>query len=263
MKLYDAHNHLQDDRLRPHLDAVMKTVRAEPIARMVVNGCCEADWPDVLNLAREYPEVLPSFGYHPWYVKERSAQWKGKLIEYLDKVPSSVGEIGLDRWIKDHNFAQQEEVFTWQLRLAAERELAVSIHCLEAWGPLLAILEREPRPRRGFLLHSYGGAAEMIPAFAKLGAYFSLPGYFANERKARRRETFRHVPPDRLLIETDAPDQPLPDPRNRFPLVDAEGKPVNHPANLRAVYEFAAELLGLPPEELEAEVEANFLRLFA
>jgi len=70
------------------------------------------------------------------------------------------------------------------------------------------------------------------------------------------------VPPDRLLIETDAPDQPLPDQRNGFPLLDAAGKPINHPANLRAVYEFAAELLGLPPDELAAQVESNFLRLF-
>jgi TatD DNase family protein len=89
-----------------------------------------------------------------------------------------------------------------------------------------------------------------------------LPGYFAHERKARQRETFRHVPPDRLLIETDAPDQRLPEERNRFPLFDAEGKPVNHPANLGAVYDFAAELLGQPRDKLAAQVESNFLRLF-
>jgi TatD DNase family protein len=262
VKLYDAHNHLQDDRLRPHLGAVMNTVRAEPIARMAVNGSCEADWPAVLNLAREYPEVLPCFGYHPWYVNECSSEWQPKLIECLDEIPSAIGEIGLDRWIKGHDLARQEEVFTWQLRLAAERELAVSIHCLQAWGPLLAILQREPRPGRGFLLHSYGGAPEMIPGFVKLGGYFSLPGYFAQERKARQRETFRHVPPDRLLIETDAPDQLLPGERNRFPLLDAAGKPINHPANLRAVYEFAAEWIGVSLEQLAAQVEANFLRLF-
>ena len=130
---YDAHNHLQDERLRPHLDAVMTAARAEPIARMVVNGSCEGDWPAVLKLAREYPEVLPSFGCHPWYIKERSSEWQAKLIECLGQIPSAVGEIGLDRWIKGHDIGQQEEVFAWQLRLAAEREIAGSIHCLQAW----------------------------------------------------------------------------------------------------------------------------------
>ncbi len=261
--LYDAHNHLQDDRLKPHLDAVMAAVQAEPIARMVVNGACETDWPDVLALARRFPQVLPSFGYHPWHLKECSPEWRPKLLHYLGQIPSAIGEIGLDRWIKDADFARQEEVFVWQLRLAAERGLPASIHCLQAWGRLLEILRAQPRPAPGFLLHSFGGAPELIPPLAKLGAYFSLPGYFAHPRKARRGQTFRHVPPDRLLIETDAPDQLLPAGRNRFPLLDAAGKPLNHPANLRAVYEFAAELLGLPLEDLAAQVQSNFLRLFA
>jgi Tat protein secretion system quality control protein TatD with DNase activity len=46
-------------------------------------------------------------------------------------------------------------------------------------------------------------------------------------------------------------------------MFDEDGKPVNHPANLRAVYEFAAEWLGVPMETLAARMEANFLRLFA
>lgn len=261
--LYDAHNHLQDDRLKPHLDAVMAAVQAEPIARMVVNGACETDWPDVLALARRFPQVLPSFGYHPWHLKECTPEWQAKLLHYLGQIPSAIGEIGLDRWIKDADFARQEEVFVWQLRLAAERGLPASIHCLQAWGRLLEILRSQPRPAPGFLLHSFGGAPELIPPLAKLGAFFSLPGYFAHPRKVRRSETFHHVPPDRLLIETDAPDQLLPAGRNRFPLLDAAGKPLNHPANLRSVYEFAAELLGLPLEDLAAQVQSNFLRLFA
>jgi TatD DNase family protein len=102
----------------------------------------------------------------------------------------------------------------------------------------------------------------MVPALAKLGAYFSLPGYFALERKARQRETFCHVPIDRLLLETDAPDQRLPDDRNHFPLQDASGHPLNHPANLGAVYDFASELLSMPLPDLSSQVEKNFLRLF-
>jgi TatD DNase family protein len=103
----------------------------------------------------------------------------------------------------------------------------------------------------------------MIGSLAKLGAYFSIPGYFAHERKARQRETFRHVPPDRLLIETDAPDQLLPDERNRYPLTDTRShKAINHPANLEAVYEFAAMLLDEPINALANRVEENFVRLF-
>ena len=263
MELYDAHNHLQDERLGTNPAELVAAAVSEGIVKMVVNGSCEEDWPAVLSLARHFSQVLPSFGYHPWYVKERTSEWREVLVQFLDQTPSVIGEIGLDRWIKDHDLADQEEVFVWQLRLAAERDLPVSIHCLRAWGRLLELLQAGPLPQRGFLLHSYGGPEEMIVPLARLGAYFSIPGYFAHERKSRQRETFRHVPPDRLLIETDAPDQLLPDERNRHPLSDPlTGKPLNHPANIRAIYEFTAELLGESVESLASRVAENFHRLF-
>ena len=103
----------------------------------------------------------------------------------------------------------------------------------------------------------------MIKELAHLGAYFSIPGYFAHERKERQREVFRHVPPERLLIETDAPDQLLPEERVQYPLTDpATGKPINHPANLGAVYRFVAELIEQPVEEVARKVESNFQNLF-
>ena len=263
MNLYDAHNHLQDERLKPHFEEVIAGIRSTPIKQMVVNGSCEEDWPEVLALAKQFPFVLPSFGYHPWYIKERTADWQQNLLKVLDTVPSAIGEIGLDRWIENYDLPAQEEVFVWQWRLAAERNLPASVHCLQAWGKLLEILQREPRLRCGFLLHSYGGPQEMIEPLAKLGAYFSLPGYFAHDRKAKQRETFRHVPIDRLLIETDAPDQLLPESRVRFPLRDHKSdKAINHPANLISVYAFGAELLGISNDALSAQVEENFLRLF-
>lgn len=262
-RLFDAHNHLQDERLGPDRETLIAASRAEAISAMVVNGSCETDWPSVFELSRRFPEVIPSFGYHPWYVRERTPEWQHRLNEFLDQAPSALGEIGLDRWIKHPDIAAQEDVFVTQLRMAAHREIPVSIHCLQAWGRLHDLLNNNPRPACGFVLHSFGGPEEMAPALAKLGAYFSLPGYFAHERKARQRDTFRKVPLDRLLIETDAPDQNLPPDRVRHPLPNGpDGKPMNHPANLRSVYEFASELLDIPLQELINLIEQNFLRLF-
>jgi TatD DNase family protein len=229
---------------------------------MVVNGACESDWPQVLILARENKIVLPSFGYHPWYLHERTPDWLQNLEKFLDEIPGTIGEIGLDRWKPDLRYDGQEEVFLAQLDLAAQRDLPLSIHCLQAWGRLHELLRDHARPARGFVLHSFGGPAEMIPAFTKLGAYFSFPGYFLHERKLRQRKAFKQVPPARLLIETDAPDQLLPADKSHFPLADTEGKPLNHPANLVAVYEGLAEILGEPTESLATRVEENFQRVF-
>lgn len=265
MIFHDAHNHLQDERFAGQQAELAAASRAAGVARMVVNGSCESDWPQVAALAREFPDlVVPSFGHHPWYVGERTARWREALVELLDSTPGAViGEIGLDRWKPGLAYDGQEEVFLVQLRLAAERNLAASIHCLQTWGRLLDLLRTTPRPARGFLLHSYGGPAEMVAPLAKLGAHFSFPGYFMQERKARQREAFKLVPADRLLIETDAPDQLLPEAANAHPLADARtGKPLNHPANLPAIYQFMADLRGVPLAELAAQVEQNFERLF-
>ncbi len=262
MNFYDAHNHLQDDRFGGRQDELLAACEKIGIAKMVVNGACENDWPQVLTLARKSKIVLPSFGCHPWYLHEGTPDWLSNLERCLDAAPSAIGEIGLDRWKPDLNYGSQEAVFLAQLQLAAERNLPASIHCLQAWGRLLELLQSHPCPARGFVLHSFGGPAEMIPALAKLGAYFSFPGYFLQERKLKRCATFKQVPADRLLLETDAPDQLLPEEKNPHPLAGADGKPLNHPANLVAVYAALAEFLGEPLESLAGRVEENFQRVF-
>lgn len=270
-RLLDAHNHLQDARFLGDQAGLVRACRDEGVVAMVVNGSCESDWPAVAALAREHPDlIIPAFGYHPWYVSERTPSWEDRLRHRLQATRgATVGEIGLDRWKPGLDLVAQEEIFVRQLQIAAALNRPVSIHCLQAWGRLEELLRAGPRPARGFLLHSYGGPPEMIPGLTRLGAYFSLPGCFAHDRKLRQRETFRSVPPDRLLLETDAPDQCLPDSRVRHPLPpappDAPGRPprpLNHPANLGAVYAFAAEWLGVPLAELAATVEVNFRRLF-
>ena len=267
LKFYDAHNHLQDERFGGRQTELLSAAAREGVAGMVVNGSCEEDWPQVLELAqRKEPaslRIIPGFGYHPWYIHERTTDWQKNLTRFLDQIPSTIGEIGLDRWKPGLEYTDQEEVFTKQLQLAAERNLPVSIHCLQAWGRMYDLLKGEARPACGFLLHSYGGPKEMVKPFADLGAYFSLPGYYAHERKERQRQTFRHVPSDRLLIETDAPDQMLPESRRAFSLNDpATAKALNHPGNLRGVYEFAAELFAESVAVLAERVEQNFMRLF-
>ena len=257
---FDAHNHLQALRFGGQQAELL--AECPEVARMVVNGCSEEDWPAVAALAEAHRQVLPSFGYHPWCIHERSDDWEAELNRMLDAHPAAVGEIGLDRWKEGLDYEGQEEVFVNQLRIAAERNLPASIHCLKAWGRILELLQEGPVPERGFLLHSYGGPTEMVQAFAQLGAYFSFPGYFLRAAKGRHREAFKSVPADRLLIETDAPDQRLPDALNAYPLTDSAGEPMNHPANLPVVYQGVAKILETPLVAFTEQVEDNFERLF-
>lgn len=275
--LYDAHQHFHFESLTPHRAAVLAGMRAAGVKRAVVNATNEEEWPVVAALAREHAWVVPSHGIHPWDCGNRSPRWLEKLREVLQADPGAgVGEIGLDRWIVDGvrpgdpriaglrvaPLAEQTEVFAAQLALAAEMNRAVSIHCVQAFGAVLDVLKAGPRPARGFLLHGYGGPLEMVKPFAHLGAYFSFNVELLQPRLRTRLETFRAVPMDRLLVETDAPTKPPAAELNRYPLPAGPEGEINHPANLAVAYEQLALFLDRPLELLAAEVERNFARLF-
>jgi TatD DNase family protein len=263
LMLIDAHIHLQDARLdliRPLLEDIM---RSENIGCLVVNGTTEADWSRVVDCMASFPQVIPSFGLHPWWIDQRSSHWLQNLEYHLKTHQGAVGEIGLDRWFSADNIEDQEQVFLAQWELANRLRLPVSVHCLKAWGRLLDLIRRYPHQGPGFLLHSYSGPVEMVDEWVKLGAMFSISGYFAQARKVSRKLTFQHIPVDRLLIETDAPDMIPPEEMRYYDGGnDAKQLPINHPGNLRCVYQLGADWLEIPFEELEAQAQMNFNQMF-
>lgn len=275
---YDAHNHLQDAWLAPYHAQINADLAAAGVGRVVVNGTCLSDWPDVAALAQAHAVVTPSFGLHPWDVGNATEPWHAALESALMAHPSAgVGEIGLDRWILERArpddprlaglrrapLEEQLEAFTWQLALAARLNRPATIHCLDAWGALQTALRATPRPARGFLLHAYGGSSELAREFAALGAYFSFNTDFLAERHAARRAVFATLPADRLLVETDAPAMPPPAPQRLYPLPGrADGTVLNHPANVTAAYASLAVVRGVPLATLTTQVAENFRRLF-
>ena len=244
----------------------------------VVNGTCEDEWPVVAALAQEHDWIIPSFGVHPWDCGNRTPAWRERLRAAVAADPrAGVGEIGLDRWIVDGAkpddprlaglrvalLEEQTKVFTEQLLLATELNRVASIHCTQAFGPLLEVLQHTPRPARGFLLHHFGGPVEVVKVFADLGAYFSYNLAAEQPKRAGERASFRAVPADRLLVETDAPAYAPPEP-NPFPLSNApDGPIINHPANITVAYASLARIRNTPLPALAEQVEENFRKLFA
>ena len=263
----DAHNHLHDPRF-DHLNrgAVLSELVRFGLRHMVVNGTRPSDWDAVEALAIAFPgTVIPSYGIHPWRVEEAEGDWWGDLVGRLDRAPGAVGmgEVGLDRWIEHPDLDRQDHVFRLQLRLAAERNLPLTIHCLRAWGPLLEILRSEPRPERGFLIHSVGASPDTIRELAFLGGYFSVSGPFADPEKKKYRAALGAIPPDRLLIETDAPDMLPPASHRLAAIADPEtGKDLCHPFNLLCTYVFVREFFDWDEETFLKRIYENFERFF-
>ncbi|MGJ8671768.1 TatD family hydrolase [Rubritalea sp.] len=261
MSLYqDAHLHLQDPRLMENLGSIIPAIKDQGINALVVNGTSPDDWDSVTELSKAYPDlVIPSYGLHPWKTPCTRDDWKTLLTQLITDNPKScIGECGLDRWIRDPDREAQQDAFKFQLDLASRLNRPISIHVLKAWGWLLEILESSNLPNRGFMLHSFGGSIEVAQQLVKLGAYFSFSGYFLQDRKFEVQEAFRHIPIDRILIETDAPDMLAPKKFITHPLEEK----TNHPANLVATARGLATLLAIDIDELSSQLEANFTRFF-
>ncbi|MEO5714947.1 MAG: TatD family hydrolase [Luteolibacter sp.] len=254
----DSHNHLQSPRLGDPLPLIA-AMRANGIRRCVVNATCEADWENVANLSAHHPDfILPAFGIHPWHAHTARPGWQEKLRTLLENHPqASIGECGLDTWVSQSTLDIQLPIFLDQLRLAREFDRPVTIHCLKAWGALFDAFSEAPPPPR-FLMHSFGGSIETARRLIPLGAYFSFSGHFLHPRKSAVIEVFRQIPPDRLLLETDAPDMLPPPEIITHPLPENQ----NHPANLPAIGRALAEALEMTSEALAALTRENAKRCF-
>ncbi|XP_020572837.1 uncharacterized protein LOC110019500 [Phalaenopsis equestris] len=277
VRLFDAHCHLQDRRIAAVTPQIIRTAIESGVLRFSVNGVSEKDWHIVKQMGEQYPSVIPCFGLHPWFVAERSPEWMALLREFFAMTPSAaVGEIGLDKGSHGRNieFSQQVEVFRQQLELAKELERPVSIHCVRAFGELLEIMQSSGPFPAGVILHSFMGSAEMVPAFTKLGSYFSFSGFLTSMKSEKAKKMLKSVPIERILFESDAPDALPKSNIDYSPLLVensvAHGhqshrpkEELNHPANIQIVLNHVAQLLDVSKEELAAASYQNALHLFS
>jgi TatD DNase family protein len=262
MELRDAHCHYQFAEV-PY--AAVEQARADGVGQAMINGSAPSDWEDVAALGRRDPRNRVSFGLHPWDVPTAPAGWAEQLRAILVAHPSAgVGEMGLDRWVKDFDPVAQEQAFRSQLAMAVELDRALTVHCVKAIGPLMDILRAAELPRRGFLLHSWNGPVELVAELAERGAYFSFSSHHLIPRKADLRVQFAAaIPRERILVETDAPALcPAPEFRVHELPPAADGAEQNHPSNLVRNNAELARTMGVTPAESAALTSANFARLF-
>ncbi|MGD9612382.1 MAG: TatD family hydrolase [Kiritimatiellia bacterium] len=261
----DAHSHLQDPRLAAHLPQVFARAAAAGVGWIHVAATGEADWPAVAALADAQPgAVIVSFGVHPWFIRGRSARWLQTLREILASRPAGIGEIGLDARMGDGLDADREAVFRAQLDLSGELALPASLHCRDAWEPMLKILLAAPPHPAGLLIHAYSGPADALPALAEKNVHISFGGTLTRPQNARARANAARVPAGRFLLESDAPDLPPTLPAGVAPhLVGADGKLLSEPAYVPWVGQILAEARGAAPGEIAAQTTATARRLFA
>ncbi len=258
----DSHNHLQSPRLGDPAP-IIAAMRAAGISRCIVNATREDDWKNVANLAASHPDfILPAFGIHPWHAHTARFGWQARLRDLLEKHPhASMGECGLDTWVSEPPLEIQRPIFLDQLRLARDLDRPITLHCLKAWGALFEAFVEAPPPSR-FVMHSFSGSIEIARRLIPMGAYFSFSGYLLHPRKSAVLDVYRQLPPDQILLETDAPDMLPPLEIITHSLPENLNHPANHPANLPAIGHALAQALAIHPDDLAELTRENAKRCF-
>ena len=225
-------------------------------------GTALQDW-EALAALPDHPDLAafdlrPAFGVHPWFAENLPSDWLERLSSLLHENPAAtLGEVGLDRLRQSPDSATQTRILREQLRLAARLHRTVSLHAVRAVPQVLDEIRPFAADLPGFLVHSFAGSAETLRELIDLGGSVSFGGALLNPSARRVQTAAALVPPERVLIETDAPDML---PRDLAPAVP--GTRLNHPANLALIAEQLALRQGWDSATASAQTSANAERLF-
>jgi TatD DNase family protein len=260
----DAHSHLQDPRLATPRPQVLDRARDAGVNILHVDATCETDWPAVQALADAHPDLICSFGIHPWFIEGLTEGWLPRLREQLSRRPAGIGEIGLDARMGDTLDPERESVFRAQLDLSVELELPASLHCRDAWPRMLEILLAMPPHPAGLLIHAYSGPVDALDALAEKNVFISFGGTLTRPNAKKVLEIAKQVKKGRFMVESDAPDLPptLLEPEKAF-LHDKNGKILSEPVYIPEIGRILAEIRGISVSDVAAETTETARQLFA
>lgn len=210
-------------------------------------------FPQVSELAEQWPQVHATVGVHPLYKDSREPS-QAELVE-LAAHPRvvAIGETGLDYFYAADNAEWQRERFRVHVRAARETGLPLVIHTRKAREDTLRIIEEEGGGEVTGVLHCYTENRTMAERAMELGFYISISGIVTFHNASNVRKVVKKLPLERLLIETDAP---------WLAPVPHRGK-TNEPRYVTHVAETVAELLDSSVEEVARVTRENFFRLFS
>ncbi len=257
--LVDTHCHLDFEAFAEDRDRVVARARQAGIGPIVLPGVAPSAWSEQAKVARSVPDSYVAFGIHPFWVHEVALAALDDTLSDLETTlrkhgAVALGECGLDALVPRRGGAPLEaqvSVLERQLELAKQMGLPVIIHCVRAHGQLLRSLERAGKLPAGGVLHAYSGSAELVERYRGLGFFFGFGGAVTRPGFKRAQHALARVPPDRLLLETDAPDQPG---------VWCSGR--NEPAELAKIASEIAKMRGISLELLAQQTTLNAERLF-
>ena len=251
--MIDSHCHLDHEPLYQDINEVIKRAKGIGLQKLLTISTTLASFDKIKKIVNIDPMIFGTFGIHP-HETETNLLNKETLVETITKLKKiiGVGETGLDFFYNLSNKERQIDSFKAHIEASIELNIPIIIHSRNAEDETFNILNSYNNTNLKILMHCFTGSYEFSKKLLSLGAFFSASGIITFKNSIDLQNTFKKIPLDRLLIETDSPFlAPIP----------MRGKK-NEPSFIKYTLEKLSTIKQKSPDEMSILTSNNFNQLF-
>lgn len=208
--LIDTHTHLFSEEYKEDIDDVVNRAKQAGVGAVVLPNIDVSTVEAMMKLYYRYPDYCyPAIGLHPTSVKENYKEelevLRTELEEYKDCVVG-VGEIGIDLYWDRSYIKEQVYSFNKQIEWAIEYCLPVIIHNRDAFEVVVDVMDnyKNESNLKG-VFHSFTGTLEEANRLLEYKNFMLGINGVATFKNSNLFEIVKHIPLERLLLETDSP----------------------------------------------------------
>jgi len=251
--MIDSHCHLDHDPLFSNIDEVISRSKKVGIKKLLTISTNLVSYENILKIIKIDPIIFGSIGIHPHEVKDYKIDSNYIISEFTnnDKI-IGIGETGLDYYYKNSAKNEQIQSFKTHIESSIKCNCPLIVHSRDAEDDTFDILKDYRSEKIKILMHCFTGSKKFADKLIDLNSYFSASGIITFKNSRELQETFKNIPNERLLIETDSPFL-APEPMR--------GKK-NEPSFIQYTLEDLAKLKKLETNEMEHLTTNNFNSLF-
>ncbi len=251
--MIDSHCHLDHEPLFSNLDKVIQRSKDVGIKKILTICTTLNSFEKIKEIVKKDNIIFGTYGIHPHEAKNNKIT-SDLIIDEIKKNNKiiGIGETGLDFYYNYSDKTDQIKSLEEHIKAAIFLKIPLIIHSRNAENETLEIFEKYKKKNLKILMHCFTGSKEFAEKLLDLNTYFSASGIITFKNSTELQETFKIIPLNRLLIETDSPFL-APEP-NR-------GKK-NEPAFVKYTAEKLANLKNINIKELVDITSSNFKTLF-
>ena len=251
--MIDSHCHLDQEPLINNIDDILNRAKDVGIEKLLTICTTFKSFNKIKHLVKKDKIIYGTYGIHPHEAKNDkvTSEIIIREIKQHDKI-IGIGETGLDFYYNHSDKEDQIKSFEEHIKASLELKMPLIIHSRNAETETLEVFKKYKDNKLKILMHCFTGSNEFAKDLLDFDAYFSASGIITFKNSQKLQETFKSIPLNRMLIETDSPYlAPVP---NR-------GKQ-NEPSFVKYTAEKLADIKQISKSELVNATTANFNKLF-